>query len=327
MHLRRFCVLSCRALSRSLLGSMTSGKDISQASIAAASGSNRAGRPLEPGLHIAATPIGNARDVTLRLLDAFAAADLVLCEDTRETAKLLAIHGIAARLESYHEHNAERMRPRILKRLADGNAVVLVSDAGTPLISDPGYKLARDVIAAGHAITALPGPSSVLAALCVAGLPTDRFFFQGFLPAKAGARDKTIAELNSVPATLVILEAAKRLQPTLDALALGLGARDAAVTRELTKRFEEARRGSLDELAAHYKAEGPPRGEIVIVVAPPQDVQTDDATLDTALAVAMKTQSASRAAADVARALGIPRKRAYARALELAPADPPHNEP
>jgi len=273
--------------------------------------------PLAPGLHIAATPIGNARDVSLRLLDAFAAADLVLCEDTRETAKLLTIHGLSAKLESYHEHNAERMRPRILRRLEDGAAVLLVSDAGTPLVSDPGFKLVRDVIAEGHAVTALPGPSSVLAALCIAGLPTDRFFFQGFLPAKAGARDKTIAELAEVPATLVILETAKRLVPTLTALAQGLGDRDAAVTRELTKRFEEARRGPLNSLAAHYAQEGPPRGEIVLVIGPPAPAAADDADLDTALIAAMETQSASRAAARVAKELGIPRKRAYARALAL----------
>ncbi len=303
---------------------MASGKEISGESTPPVSGSIRAMgsiRALDPGLHIAATPIGNAGDVTLRLLAALEGADIVLCEDTRETSKLLAIHGISARLESYHEHNAERMRPRILAKLEDGAAILLVSDAGTPLVSDPGYKLVRDVIAAGHAVTALPGPSSVLAALCVAGLPTDRFFFQGFLPVKAGARGKTIAELAPVPATLVILETAKRLDVTLAALAEGLGDREAAVTRELTKRFEEARRGSLVALAAHYAAEGPPRGEIVVVVAPPGEVETDDTTLDTALRAAMQTQSASRAAAQVAKELDLPRKRAYARALELAAED------
>lgn len=307
---------------------MASGKEISApsgeitAGNAADTSAGKATRPssagLSPGLHIAATPIGNARDVSLRLLDALAAADLVLCEDTRETSKLLAIHGLNARLESYHEHNAERMRPRILARLEKGAAILLVSDAGTPLVSDPGYKLVRDVVEQGHAITALPGPSSVLAALCIAALPTDRFFFQGFLPAKQGARARTIEELAAVPATLVILETAKRLETTLKALSDGLGPREAAVTRELTKRFEEVRRGSLNELATHYAAEGPPRGEIVLVVAPPGIVETDDASLDSALRLAMQTQSASRAAADVARALNIPRKRAYVRALELA---------
>lgn len=298
---------------------MTTNKDISPAS-----GNNAAANrapALAPGLHIAATPIGNARDVSLRLLDAFAGADLVLCEDTRETAKLLNIHGISARLESYHEHNAERMRPRILARLADGAAILLVSDAGTPLVSDPGYKLVRDVIAEDHPVTALPGPSSVLAALCVAGLPTDRFFFQGFLPAKQGARARAIAELAPVPATLVILEAAKRIEPTLAALAEGLGPRDAAVTRELTKRFEEVRRGALPDLAKHYAAEGPPRGEVVLVIAPPEELVADDDALDAALKDAMQSQSASRAAAEVAKALNMPRKRAYARALELSAPD------
>ncbi|MGD1933336.1 MAG: 16S rRNA (cytidine(1402)-2'-O)-methyltransferase [Candidatus Phaeomarinobacter sp.] len=301
---------------------MTSENDIKPRSgDIAAGGQPNTPRDLAPGLHIAATPIGNARDVSLRLLDALAAADLVLCEDTRETSKLLSIHGISARLESYHEHNAERMRPRVLTKLADGAAIVLVSDAGTPLVSDPGYKLVRDVIAEGHAITALPGPSSLLAALCVAGLPTDRFFFQGFLPAKQGARAKTIAELAPVPATLVILETAKRLDATLSALADGLGDRDAAVTRELTKRFEEVRRGTLPDLSAHYAKEGPPRGEIVLVIGPPAQVAADDDALDTALQIAMQSQSASRAAAEVAKALNVPRKRAYARALELVDRD------
>lgn len=298
---------------------MTTNKDISSAS--GNNGAEKQTRPLAPGLHIAATPIGNARDVSLRLLDAFAGADLVLCEDTRETAKLLNIHGISARLESYHEHNAERMRPRILARLADGAAILLVSDAGTPLVSDPGYKLVRDVIAKDHPVTALPGPSSVLAALCVAGLPTDRFFFQGFLPAKHGARTRTIAELAPVPATLVILEAAKRIEPTLAALAEGLGPREAAVTRELTKRFEEVRRGTLPDLAKHYATEGPPRGEVVLVIAPPEELVAGDDALDAALKDAMRSQSASRAAAEVAKALNMPRKRAYARALELSASD------
>lgn len=306
---------------------MTVNKDISPASgNIAAKGSaqasaSRQGPSLAPGLHIAATPIGNARDVSLRLLDALAGADLVLCEDTRETAKLLNIHGLSAKLESYHEHNAERMRPRILARLAEGAAILLVSDAGTPLVSDPGYKLVRDVIAEDHPVTALPGPSSVLAALCVAGLPTDRFFFQGFLPSKQGPRARTIAELAPVPATLVILEAAKRIEPTLAALAEGLGPREAAVTRELTKRFEEVRRGTLPDLAAYYAAEGPPRGEVVLVIAPPAALVADDDALDTALKVSMQSQSASRAAAEVAKALNVPRKRAYARALELAAGD------
>lgn len=279
-----------------------------------ASGKAQTG-PLAPGLHVAATPIGHAGDVSLRLLDAFRHADAVYCEDTRETAKLLAIHGIEARLEAYHEHNAARQRPRVLARLAAGEAVLLVSDAGTPLVSDPGYKLVRAAIEAGHAVTAIPGPSAVLAALVVAGLPTDRFFFAGFLPPRDAARDRAIAEIADVPATLVVLEAPQRVAATLDALARALGPREAAVARELTKKFEEVRRAPLPELAAHYAQDGAPRGEVVLVIGPPSAAEVSDADIDRALGRALVTQSASRAAAAVARDLGVPRKRAYARAL------------
>lgn len=277
---------------------------------------------LAPGLHVAATPIGNAADVSLRLLAALRAADLVLCEDTRQTAHLLAIHGLEARLEPYHEHNAARMRPRILARLAQGARIVLVSDAGTPLISDPGYKLVRAAIEAGHAVHPIPGPSAVLAALMVAGLPTDRFFFAGFLPPRAKARDRAISELAAIPATLVILEAPQRVPETLAALARGLGPREAAVARELTKKFEEVRRGTLAGLAADYAGEGPPRGEVVLVVGPPGAREVSDAELDAALDAALARNSASRAAAEVARSLGVPRKRAYARALARSTGGP-----
>lgn len=299
---------------------MHTGKEISANSSGSANAASERRKPatLAPGLHVAATPIGNARDVTLRVLDAFAQASMVLCEDTRETGKLLSIHGISARLQSYHEHNAGKMRPRILKELADGGAVLLVSDAGTPLVSDPGYKLVREAIDAGHTVTALPGPSSVLTALCVAGLPTDRFFFAGFLPPKSAARKRELETLATVPGTLVFLEAPQRLADCLADMAEVLGAREAAVTRELTKKFEEVRRAPLAELAAHYAEDGPPRGEVTLVVAPPIETEAGEETLDAALADAMQHESASRAAATVAKALGIPRKRAYARALELA---------
>ena len=306
----------CGRLALTLWGVMGSGK--AQSDVTGKLAARAGDAPLAPGLHVAATPIGNAADVSLRLLQAFRAADIVLCEDTRETAKLLAIHAIEARLEAYHEHNATRMRPRVLARLAAGEAVVLVSDAGTPLVSDPGYKLVREAIAAGHAVSAIPGPSSVLAALVVAGLPTDRFFFAGFLPARDAARDTAIAGLVGIPATLVILEAPQRVAASLAALARLLGPREAAVARELTKKFEEVRRGSLPDLAAHYEVAGPPRGEVVLVIGPPPAGEVSDAVLDTALAEALGHESASRAAASVARDLGIPRKRAYARALELA---------
>ena len=289
---------------------MGSGKEIS---------ADAAPAPLAPGLYVAATPIGNAGDVTLRLLDALRGAGRVVCEDTRKTARLLAIHGIKARLESYHEHNAARMRPRVLGWLAAGEAVVLVSDAGTPLVSDPGYKLVRAAIEAGHRVTALPGPSSVLAALVVAGLPTDRFLFAGFLPPREAARARAIAELAAVPATLVFLEAPQRLAAMLASLARELGVREAAVAREMTKKFEEVRRGPLSDLARHYAAAGPPRGEVVVVVGPPAaEAQTGEGDLDAALRAALETQSASRAAATVARELGLPRKRAYARAVALS---------
>ena len=198
---------------------------------------------LAPGLYVTATPIGNAADISLRALDVLRGADLVLCEDTRVTAKLFAIHGIGTRTAPYHDHNAAEMRPRVLARLAAGEAIALVSDAGTPLISDPGYKLVREAVEAGHPVTTLPGASSVMAALTLAGLPTDRFFFAGFLSAKQEARRKELAELAAIPSTLVFLESANRLAASLADMAVALGPREAAVARELTKKFEEVRRG------------------------------------------------------------------------------------
>jgi 16S rRNA (cytidine1402-2'-O)-methyltransferase len=280
-------------------------------------------RKLAPGLHVAATPIGNLRDVTLRLLDALAAADLVACEDTRVTERLLARHGVKARLFAYHDHNAEQVRPRLLAALAEGQSVLLVSDAGTPLISDPGYKLVRAAIAAGHPVLALPGPSAVTAALAVAGLPTDRFLFAGFLPAKAAARRSAIAELAAVRATLVLLESPQRLAEALADMAAGLGPRPAAVARELTKRFEEVRRDRLDALAAHYAAAGPPKGEITLVIAPPDAAAAREAIdLDAALRAALARFRLSEAVAAVAAETGLPRRQVYARALELSAATP-----
>jgi 16S rRNA (cytidine1402-2'-O)-methyltransferase len=275
-------------------------------------------KPLAPGLHVAATPIGNLGDVTLRLLDALAAADLVACEDTRITERLLQRYGLSAKLLPYHEHNAAAMRPKLLRALAEGKSVLLVSDAGTPLISDPGFKLVRAAIAAGHAVSALPGPSAVLAALAVAGLPTDRVLFAGVLPAKSIARAAAIAELVSVPASLVLLESAQRLAAALADLADGLGPRPAAVTRELTKAFEEVRRGSLVELAAHYAAAGPPKGEVTLVIGPPEGpAQVEPVDLDSALRAAMARFRLSEAVAAVAAETGLPRKTVYARALAL----------
>jgi len=271
-----------------------------------------------PGLYIAATPIGNLGDVTFRLLEALEGADLVACEDTRITERLLARYGIAARQVPYHEHNAAAMRPKLLAALAEGRSVVLVSDAGTPLISDPGFKLVRAAIEAGHPVTALPGPSAVTAALAVAGLPTDRFLFAGFLPSKSTARRKAIAELKPVAATLVLLEAPSRLPESLADLAQELGPRPAAVARELTKAFEEVRRGRLDTLAAHYAEAGPPKGEVTLVIGPPDDAPTARETdVDEALRAAMARFRLSEAVAMVAAETGLPRKAVYARALAL----------
>src|SRR6266700_836714 len=207
---------------------------------------------LAGGLHVVSTPIGNLRDITLRALEVLAAADLIACEDTRVTRKLLDHYGITTPLTPYHDHNAAAARPKLLARLAEGGAVALVSDAGTPLVSDPGFKLVREAHAAGHAVTALPGASAVLAALTVAGLPTDRFLFEGFLPAKEGQRRARIAELARIPATLVLFETGPRLAAALADLAAGLGPREAAVCRELTKLYEEVRRGDLASLGRDY---------------------------------------------------------------------------
>ena len=275
---------------------------------------------LQPGLHIVATPIGNLKDITLRALEALAAADVVLAEDKRVTKTLLAHYGITTPIMSYHEHNAETMRPHVLARLQEGAALALVSDAGTPLVSDPGYRLVEAVLAEGLFVTALPGASAVLAGLVLAGLPTDRFFFEGFLPSKQTERKRRIRSLETVPGTLVLFEAPHRLAESLVDLAEVLGPRPAAVARELTKRFETIRRGTLTELAAQYGAEDKPRGEIVILVAPASGEQgaIGDAEIDARLVVEMKTRSARDAAALVAADLGLPRRRVYARALHLA---------
>jgi 16S rRNA (cytidine1402-2'-O)-methyltransferase len=272
-----------------------------------------------PGLYVVATPIGNMEDVTLRALALLRGADVVACEDTRVTAKLLARHGISCPLVAYHDHNAERMRPLLLERLRGGQTVALVSDAGTPLVSDPGFKLVREAIALGLPVTTLPGASAPLAALVLSGLPSDRFLFGGFLPARTVARRRALAELAAVPATLIFFEGAPRLAAALGDMAETLGDRPAAVARELTKLHEEVRRGALAELAAHYGTAGPPRGEVVVVVAPPaKDVAAPSAdALDTQLMAALDAMSIRDASAAVASATGLPRRDVYARALAL----------
>ncbi|HWU56625.1 MAG TPA: 16S rRNA (cytidine(1402)-2'-O)-methyltransferase, partial [Rhizomicrobium sp.] len=239
------------------------------------------------GLYILATPIGNARDISLRALEVLKACDVIAAEDTRVTAKLLAIHGVSKPLIAYNDHNGAEMRPKILSRLEQGQAVVLVSDAGTPLVSDPGYKLVRAAIAANLPIVALPGPSAVLAGLTLSGLPSDRFLFAGFLPSKAGMRKSALEELKGLRATLIFFESALRLSESLAAMAEVLGDRDAVMARELTKLHEEVRRGPLTELAAHYEKHGAPKGEVTLLVAPPQDAAPDMARIDAALKSAL----------------------------------------
>jgi 16S rRNA (cytidine1402-2'-O)-methyltransferase len=282
---------------------------------------------LAGGLHIVATPIGNLRDMTLRALDVLAAADLIACEDTRITRRLLDHYHITTMLTPYHEHNAATARPKLLARLAEGAALALVSDAGTPLVSDPGFKLVRAARAAGHPVTALPGPSAALAALAVCGLPTDRFFFEGFLPARSMPRRTRIAELKHLPATLVLFESGARVADCLADLAESLGARAAAICRELTKLHEEVRRGNLDELAAHYAGDAETRGEFVLVIAPPESSAnaTAPADLDALLREALGRLTVKEAVAEIASVTGLPRREVYQRALALTKAEAPHD--
>jgi 16S rRNA (cytidine1402-2'-O)-methyltransferase len=266
---------------------------------------------------VVATPIGNLRDITLRALEALRRADAVACEDTRVTAKLLAAHGLAAKLVAYHDHNAPRVRPLLIQRLKHGETLALVSDAGTPLIADPGYRLVREAVAEGIHVTVLPGPSSVLAALVISGLPTDRFMFAGFLPSRSGARRNALGELRAVPATLVFLESANRLADSLADMRDALGDRECATAREITKLFEEVRRGKLSALAEAYAASSP-KGEVVVVVGPPEAEAVSASDLDARLGAALATMTVRDAAEAVAAATGIPKRKVYRRALELA---------
>ena len=279
-------------------------------------GDERSTSALAPGLYIVATPIGNLRDITLRALDVLSAVDLVLCEDTRVGGKLLAAHGVHARLERYDEHAAERVRPMVLRRLAEGARIALTSDAGTPLVSDPGYRLVREAAAQGSAIFPIPGASASLSALTVAGLPTDRFLFAGFPPPKAAARRSMFEELAPVRATLVFYETGPRLADSLADMAAVLGPREAAVARELTKLHETVLRGSLVELAADPRCEGP-KGEIVVVVGPPAAEHISLEQADEALVEAVARLGPAAGAAEVAKALGLSRRDLYARALAL----------
>ena len=273
----------------------------------------------KPGLYLVATPIGNLSDITLRALETLAGCDLIACEDSRVTRKLLDRFLIATPLTPYHEHNAQSARPKLLQLLDEGATIALVSDAGTPLISDPGFKLVREVAAKGHSIIPVPGPSAVLAALTTAGLPTDRFHFDGFLPPKEGARRARIGELATIDATLILFEGGSRIAGALQDLAATLGERDAAVCRELTKLHEEVRRAPLHELA-QGASRLETRGEFVIVIGPPpaDALRLGTGEVDDILRTAMKTQSLKDAVAHAVEVSGRPKREVYARALELA---------
>lgn len=265
---------------------------------------------LPPGLYLVATPIGNLADITLRALATLARADVIYCEDTRHSRTLLAHFSISRPLRPYHEHNAERERPRILGELAAGKSVALISDAGTPLVSDPGYKLVRDCLNEGYRVTSLPGPSALLAAIGSTGLATDTFLFAGFLPAKQGARRARLAELQAVPATLVFFEAPSRLAESLADMASVLGERETAVARELTKLHEEVRRGTAATLAS-WAAEASPKGEMVVLIGPPLEQVVSDDAIAARLEPLLDQMSLSEAAKAVAEMLGVAKARAY----------------
>ena len=271
--------------------------------------------PLTSGRYIVATPIGNLGDITLRAVDILSRCDAIACEDPRVTAKLLRHLGVSKPLFRYDDHAGERDRTRLLEMMRE-RAVVLVSDAGTPLVSDPGYRLLREAREAGITVTSLPGPNAPVMALTLSGLPTDRFLFAGFLPNKDKARTDVLAELATVRTTLVFFETAPRLTKSLAAISEVLSGREVAVARELTKLYEECRSGSPGELIAHYEAH-PPRGEIVLLIGPPSDEPLSEADADALLRNALESEKPSQAAAQVARATGLDRKALYARALEL----------
>jgi len=273
---------------------------------------------LEPGLYVVATPIGNLRDITLRALATLAAADIIACEDTRVTRVLTRHYGIDTELLAYHEHNADRQRPKLLAALAEGKVVALVSDAGTPLVSDPGFRLVGDMVAAGHRVVPIPGASALLTALVAAALPTDTFLFAGFLPNRTVGRKKRLAALGAVPATLIFYESPHRTLDALVDMAEMLGPdRPAVVARELTKTFETVRRGTLGSLAEAYGAEAPPRGEIVILIGPPAETAPEAEAVDTLLSRLLSEHPLKQVAALAATATGLPKRELYQRALEL----------
>ena len=277
---------------------------------------------LAPGLYVVSTPIGNLRDITLRALDTLASVDAVCAEDTRVAAKLFNAFGVSAKLRPYHDHNGAQARPALLNELKAGARIALISDAGTPLVSDPGFKLVREAAALGIKVIAIPGASAPMAALASSGLPTDRFTFAGFPPPRSGARKTFLNSLKGTGGTLVFFEGPSRLAASLADMAEVLGAREAAVARELTKLFEEVRRGTLAELAAHYAEAGPPRGEIVVLVGPGEGAEAADAgTVDAAILAAGDVRPLKEIAAELAERFGMKRRDVYERALELRETD------
>ncbi|MBL8577938.1 MAG: 16S rRNA (cytidine(1402)-2'-O)-methyltransferase [Mesorhizobium sp.] len=274
-------------------------------------------RPLEPALYLVATPIGNLGDITLRALETLAACDVLACEDTRVTRVLLDRYGIRQRPVAYHEHNAGEAGPKLIAALEAGKSVALVSDAGTPLVSDPGFRLVEQAQAAGMRVVPIPGPSSVLAALTASGLPSDAFLFAGFLPVKDGQRKSRLTELVAVPATLIFFESPRRLADTLVAMAEVYGDRRAAIGRELTKTFEEVRTGTLGELAAHYADAATPKGEVVVCVGPPEEKADVPEDIDRLLVSLAAEMPASKAAAEAARMTGQPKQALYRRLMDL----------
>lgn len=270
------------------------------------------------GLYLVATPIGNIGDISARAVEVLTAADIIACEDTRNTKKLLTLLGITGKkLTAYHEYNADKIRPHILERLRNGEMIALVSDAGTPLVSDPGYRLVQDCIAQNLYVTAVPGASAVLTALQLSGLPCHRFLFEGFLPPKSAARQKELSLLSNIPATMIFYEAPQRLEETLQDMLSALGDRQAAVVREITKKFEQTVRGPFSELLAEYRQNGFPKGELVIVVSPAEQKKADDDEIRSLLKKALKTKSVKEAAALVSQSIGESRKRIYQIAVEL----------
>lgn len=270
------------------------------------------------GLYIVSTPIGNLADITLRALDILKLVDLIACEDTRVSGGLLSHYGIKKPLISYNDHNADEKRPEIFSAIERGKRVALISDAGTPLISDPGYKLVREALEKNIYVTAIPGPSSVTAALCLSGLPSDSFYFGGFLPAKSEALKKHIKSLSQVPSTLIFFESARRLEESLAALRDGLSDRQSAIVREITKLYEESRRGKLSELLENIEKNGAPKGEVVIVIAPPQESELSASeNIEAELVLLLKSHSVKETATIIAEQTGLSRKEIYALALKI----------